>query len=80
MPYKFLPWCDTLIEFSLPGLALQDWFPSGLARTLNSELTLPIPFRALRRLDATPARHRIGLSKEHSKEEAFSVPDNVAGI
>ena len=64
------------IEFSLPGLALRDWFPSGLARTLNSELTLPIPFRALRRLDATLARHRIGLSKE----EAFSVPGNVAGI
>ena len=34
------------------------WFPTGLARTLSSEE--PTALRALRRLGATRARHRIG--------------------
>ena len=58
--------------FGLPGLNIWDWFPSGLARTISTEV--PTPFRALRRSDATQTRHRIGLQLR----EAFPVPGSVA--
>src|SRR6266487_366809 len=56
-------------------------FPKGLARTLSHCLNKqrPTPFRALRRLDATRARHRIGQALSvHQSAPASPVPGGVA--
>ena len=53
-------------------------FPEGLARTLSAFTKAPTPLRALRRLGATLARHRIG--RASACPLAFPVPGGVAHV
>lgn len=63
MPFYNDPFVNTSelvtpLYFDLSGLDIAAWLPKGLARTLSH--FWPTPLRALRRLYATRARHRIG--------------------